>query len=156
MQVLRKNGDPARRDNTRTNIPFDQGALRLLKAKNEAGSLGIVPPDYNQGKITMTPEEKDSLLENILEFVDPTGITSHDDARRAYESMRQRGAKLPNFNEFVDMLGAVPVIGKLGKGAKATSAAIQIARESPRYLSVIGKLIDGYDSGQDVYQDNIK
>ena len=107
MQVLRKNGDPARRDNTRTNIPFDQGALRLLKAKNEAGSLGIVPPDYNQGKITMTPEEKDSLLENILEFVDPTGITSHDDARRAYESMRQRGAKLPDFNEFVDMLNQI-------------------------------------------------
>ena len=156
MQVLRKNGDPARRDNTRTNIPFDQGALRLLKAKNEAGSLGIVPPDYNQGKITMTPEEKDSLLENILEFVDPTGITSHDDARRAYESMRQRGAKLPNFNEFVDMLGAVPVIGKLGKGAKATSAAIQIARQSPRYISTIKTLIDGYDSGQDIYQDNIK
>ena len=50
----------------------------------------------------------------------------------------------------------MPVIGKLGKGAKATSAAFEIARQSPRYLSVIGKLIDGYDSGQDVYQDNIK
>tara|TARA_R100000278_G_scaffold113032_2_gene91040 strand:- start:85 stop:555 length:471 start_codon:yes stop_codon:yes gene_type:complete len=156
MRTIRKTGDPVRRDNTRTEIPLDPSVLKLLKAKNKAGSLGIVPPEYNQGKLTMTPEEKDSILENILEFVDPTGITSHDDARRAYESMRQRGANLPNFNEFVDMLGALPVIGKVGKGAKATSAAIEVARQSPKYLSVIEKLIDAYDSGQDIYEDNIK
>ena len=144
----KKIGDPVKQDNTRVKKPLDPRILKLLEAREI--------PEYNRGKITQTPEEKDSVFENILEFVDLTGISSHDDARRAYESMRKRGVNLPNFNEFVDMLGAVPVIGKVGKAPKLAKGVFEVAKQSPKYMKVLNKLMGAYDSGQDIYEDNIQ
>jgi gas vesicle protein len=110
------------------------------------------------GKLGEAMERKDSLMENILEFVDPTGITSYDDAYRAYNSMKAAGRVVPNFEEFVDMLGAVPMVGKVGKVAKASSAAMQTlktASAGARAASAAGKLMNAADTGQDIYSDNI-
>lgn len=62
--------------------------------------------------------EPDSLGENILEWVDPTGISSWDDVRRSYND--------PNaawWETGLEMAGAIPVFGKLGKAGKAVKAA---------------------------------
>jgi len=81
--------------------------------------------DYNhkrkqQGGQWYTTQEwddamPDSTAENIVEFFDPTGYTSHDDARRAYQKWKKSGSTLPSFEEGMDMFGAVPALGKLGK-----------------------------------------
>lgn len=57
----------------------------------------------------------DSTIENIVEFLDPTGILSHDDARRAYREWKQSKSSLPTSTQALDMFGAVPALGKLGK-----------------------------------------
>ena len=56
--------------------------------------------------------KEDSTFENIVEMFDPTGISAWDDAYRAYTSMKARGASFPNMDEGLDMLGAIPVMGK--------------------------------------------
>jgi hypothetical protein len=81
--------------------------------------------DYNhkrkqQGGQWYTTQEwddamPDSTAENIVEFFDPTGYTSHDDARRAYQKWKKSGSTLPSFEQGMDMFGAVPALGKLGK-----------------------------------------
>jgi len=111
------------------------------------------------GKLGDAMQRDDSFMENILEFVDPTGITSYDDAYRAYNSMKAAGRKVPNFEEFVDMLGAVPLVGKAGKALKGGGAAmkaIQNASAGARVASSTGKLLNALDTGQDIYSDNIK
>lgn len=54
----------------------------------------------------------DSWQEDLWEAVEPTGIYSWDDARDAWKSMRSRGGYRPTGDEALDMLGAVPGIGK--------------------------------------------
>jgi hypothetical protein len=58
---------------------------------------------------------EDSTLENIIEFIDPSGITSWDDATAAYQSWKKSGKKIPSLNQGLDMFGAVPGLGKFGK-----------------------------------------
>lgn len=110
------------------------------------------------GKLGEAMQRKDSFMENILEFVDPTGITSYDDAYRAYNSMKAAGRAVPNFEEFVDMIGALPLVGKVGKVAKASSTAmktLKTASTGARVASGVGKLMSAVDTGQDIYSDNI-
>lgn len=119
-------------------------------------------PTYEKGgptgKLTQAMERDDSLMENVLEFFDPTGVTSYDDAYRAYQSMKAEGRSLPNFGEFVDMLGAVPVLGKVGKIGKAASAGmkmVQKASAGARAVSAGGKLLNMGDAANDIYSDNL-
>lgn len=100
------------------------------------------PPQYQLNPLPQTPyrdqgtirpvsrsldyetwRDDDSLFENALEFFDPTGLASWDDARRAYDSMQQRGASYPNLDEGLDMFGAVPLIGKLKRGINLSKGA---------------------------------
>lgn len=57
--------------------------------------------------------EGDSLDENILEFVDPTGITSWDDVGR---SIKKNG--LLSGETFIEGMGALPAVGYLGRTLK--------------------------------------
>lgn len=57
-------------------------------------------------------QNPDSNLENILEIVDPTGISSWDDVYRSY---KQSGMSPETYLEIV---GALPLLGKVGKLAK--------------------------------------
>lgn len=54
----------------------------------------------------------DSGLENLVEFFDPTGTWSYDDAIRAKSAMNKEGRSIPNTNEAFDLLGALPALGK--------------------------------------------
>jgi hypothetical protein len=57
----------------------------------------------------------DSTFENLVEFIDPTGITSYDDARVAYRDWKRSGTAIPSFGQGLEMFGAVPGLGKLSK-----------------------------------------
>ena len=143
-------GDPVRQDNTGTNSLSPQN-IRLLEALKERS-----PYPGGATSVRQTPEDLDSVAENVFEFFDISGVSSWDDAQRAYTSMKQRDASLPNFNEFVDMLGAVPFLGKSSKPIRAAGAMIDLAKPAVNYAKYLGILMDGYDSAQDIYQDNIK
>lgn len=86
----------------------------------------------------------DGGLENLLEFIDPTGLSSWDDAYRAYQGMKRDGRYLPNFGEAADMFGAIPLLGKVGKGAKLGA----------QLLGAAGRGINMYDTAQDLYSEN--
>jgi len=97
--------------------------------------LYTLPPS-NQQK----PAPSETLAEDILEVIDPLGISSWDDAKRAYESYMKRKEEsdesfvLPTFDEFVDVLGAVPVAGKFGKVLKGGKGAVQLAPKAYRAI----------------------
>jgi hypothetical protein len=85
-----------------TETPWLRNTLKFMKRM----------PKFQEGG------EPDSLGENILEWVDPTGISSWDDVRRSYND--------PNaawWETGLEMAGAIPVFGKLGKAGKAVKAA---------------------------------
>lgn len=86
----------------------------------------------------------DGGMENLLEFIDPTGLSSWDDAYRAYQGMKQDGRYLPNFGEAADMFGAIPLIGKAGKGAKLGA----------QLLGAAGRGVNMFDTVQDLYSEN--
>ena len=87
----------------------------------------------------------DGGMENLLEFIDPTGLTSWDDAYRAYQGMKRDGRYLPNFGEAADMFGAIPLLGKVGKGAKLGA----------QMLGAAGRGINLFDTAQDLYSENL-
>lgn len=55
--------------------------------------------------------DDDSLAEDVYELFDPTGIYSHDDAREARRRWQESGEPLPSATEFLDMIGAIPLVG---------------------------------------------
>ena len=59
--------------------------------------------------------QPDDLQENITEFADPSGYFSWDDAYRAKTAWDKSGSEYPSANQALDMFGAVPGLGKLGK-----------------------------------------
>ena len=144
-----RNGDPIKQDNTRVSTVSPQD-IRLLKALQERS-----PYPGGATSIRQTPDDVDSLIENVFEFFDVTGVSSWDDAARAYESMKQRDASLPSFNEFVDMLGAVPMLGKLSKPVRAAGTMVDLVKPVINYKKYFD-LLGAYDSGQDIYQDNLR
>jgi len=105
-------------------------------------------PKYQNGTIN-----NDSTLENILEFVDFTGYLSHDDARAAYNAWQQSNRPLPSLSESLDMFGAVPALGKLGK--------LKYLADIPDALKPVYKyfpwqqVLNALDTVWDVNQDNI-
>ena len=58
--------------------------------------------------------QTDSTLENILEVFDPTGLSSWDDV---YRSANDPSSKW--YDTAIEVAGALPLVGKLGKLAKA-------------------------------------
>lgn len=70
-------------------------------------------------------KKEDSNLENILEILDPTGISSWDDVYRS-----AKDPKSPWHDTAIEVLGALPLLGKAGKLIKGASK--------------IGKGLDGY------------
>jgi hypothetical protein len=78
--------------------------------------------------------DDDSLTEDVIELFDPTGIYSHDDFREAKRRWKESGRPLPSATEALDMVGAVPAIGKVNipykiyKNAKAAKRLLPIGR----------------------------
>jgi hypothetical protein len=69
----------------------------------------------------------DSLGEDLFEIIDPTGISSYDDVYRSY---KENG--LLSWQTGLEVLGALPIIGKAGKG-------IKLATTSSKYLKALSK-----------------
>jgi len=91
--------------------------MNLLK-KDAALRAYMKTLGYKYGGISKMQKgggSEDSTLENIIEFIDPSGITSWDDATAAYQSWKKSGKKIPSLNQGLDMFGAVPGLGKFGK-----------------------------------------
>jgi hypothetical protein len=71
------------------------------------------------GLIKFQKGGEDSTLENIAEIIDPTGISSWDDVYRSY---KESGISPQTA---LELLGALPLIGKAGK---VTKAGIHLAK----------------------------
>ena len=103
------------------------------------------------------PEEyyKDDVLENVYEVADLTGISSWDDAELAYNRWKEGDDTLPDFWDAVDMITAVPLVGKAGVGAKAAKG-FNIAKSAKTGLSLgdftkyLATALDIADAGQDL------
>lgn len=98
--------------------------------------------------------EPDSNLENILEIVDPTGISSYDDVYRSYK----KSGMSPE--TYLEIVGALPLLGKIGKTAKGFSTLAKTSRQvrslnnftnTMQAASLAGKASDTYQA-YDQYQ----
>ena len=69
-------------------------------------------------------KDNDSWFENIAEVIDPTGITSWDDVRRAGNNY---GYDSPE--AMIEMAGAVPLLGKIGKSGKIISGGFGLLHD---------------------------
>ena len=100
-------------------------------------------------------EPKDSFAENVVEFFDQTGYFSWDDASRAKKAWDKSGSTLPSATQAMDMFGAVPALGKLGKLKYVSSAAGGLKKAAYGFFPW-QKVVNTFDTGQDVNQDNFK
>jgi hypothetical protein len=66
----------------------------------------------------------DGNIEDAVEILDPTGVASWDDAYRAYQAKEARYAAYPNMGESLDMLSALPAIGKMKLAMKYANPAM--------------------------------
>ena len=67
--------------------------------------------------------DPDSMLENIGEFLDPTGISSYDDVYRSFQDPHASW-----WEKGLTATSALPIVGKLGKGAKAFSELSKLGK----------------------------
>lgn len=94
--------------------------------------------------------DDDSVLEDVLEILDPTGYLSHDDFRAARQSWKESGRTMPTADEFLDMLGAVPLIGRAKLVGKIGGAGLRKSRD----LAInIGRMLEAAGFLQDRTQE---
>lgn len=84
--------------------------------------------------------DNDGMLESILEFVDPTGVSSWDDVARSF-----RNPLGSNWDRAFNLFSAIPVVGKIGKGAKAVSVAGKVATKPGVFKKVGNAALKGID-----------
>ena len=76
--------------------------------------------------------DPDSFGENLVEFLDPTGVTSYDDVYRTFQD--------PNaawWEKGLSVASAAPIVGKFGKAAKAFSELSKLGK----FTRVAGKVM---------------
>lgn len=105
-------------------------AANLEKDKFQSKSNPSLPVNgwlnqYKDGGVTIqTTKRPDTLLEDMIEVFDPTGISSWDDIYRSYKKSGIQG------DTPMEILGAIPIFGKLGKLAKANKALAKTSRQA--------------------------
>jgi hypothetical protein len=92
----------------------------------------------------------DSTFENIVEFLEPSGVLSHDDARRAYREWKESKSSLPTTTQALDMFGAVPALGKLGKLKYLAEPAAGAMKSIYKYFPW-QDVLNAVDTAQDEY-----
>jgi hypothetical protein len=60
-------------------------------------------------------QQANSPIGSIIEFLDPSGIMSHDDASKAYKDWKASGNSMPTFDQALSIFSAIPALGKYGK-----------------------------------------
>lgn len=97
-------------------------------------------------------QNPDSLPEDILEILDPTGISSWDDVYRAGKDFVKNPSWMTGLSAGVEAAGAIPVLGKIGKGIKYGSKGINLLKKSTNLADIIG---DGF-SAASIAADNFQ
>jgi len=92
------------------------------------------------GKKSLPQEE--SILENLFEIIDPTGYSSWDDVQRAY-----RDPNTNNGERQLEVVSALPLLGKLGKLSKLSNKAYK----GLKALGATTKAVDIANKGKSVY-----
>jgi hypothetical protein len=114
-------------------------------------SASVTKKDTLMNKYKRFINRKDnSSLENLIEFVDPTGISSHDDAYLAYNQWQQSNSMLPSFSQALDMFGAVPMLGKLGKIKYLDPNALKTAYKSIPWQQIVNAFDTVEDEGSNI------
>ena len=105
------------------------------------------------GKDPDPRDKEDSLLENVVEFVDPTGVSSWDDASRAYDK-EDKGVV-----DYLDMAGAIPLAGKIGKIPRYAKQGFDLFKSGSKAAAATlgaSRLLNFSDTASDIKEDNIK
>lgn len=80
--------------------------------KDERSELEKLLGTENYNRLKDRP---DFTGENAIEFFDIVGSSSWNDALQAHETWHKSGRTYPTFGEGVEMFGAIPGLGKLGR-----------------------------------------
>lgn len=91
--------------------------------------------------------EEDTLLENVAETFDPTGVSSYDDAHKAYQSWIGRGKgnmgplknfpqTLPTLSEMSDLAAAIPVVGNATKIARLFGKGLDVLSNANNAINI--------------------
>jgi hypothetical protein len=100
-------------------VPRADEGKKKLKAKNKPAEEPYVPL-----------EDNDSLIEELAELADPTGISSYDDLYRSAHNLINK-KKDRGVDDYVDLglnvMGALPIVGKAGKLLKLGKTAFKYA-----------------------------
>ena len=125
--IKRADGSYSRRglwDNIRENRGSGKEPTREMleqerKIRREMQKGGVTPSREQM-------EDNDSWLENIVEVVDPSGVSSWDDVYRQYKN--------DGFTKetAIDALGVVPFVGKPSKVLKASATAADAATKTSK------------------------
>lgn len=96
--------------------------------KEDGGEMGY----YQEGG------DPDSTLENVVEFLDPTGVSSYDDVYRTFQDPESKW-----WEKGLSVAGALPIVGKFGKAAKVVgelSKAKQAMRIAGRVMTPVAQM----------------
>ena len=94
-----------------------------------------VLPGYRQSlpKYQNAGETADPLWEDIVEIIDPTGVSSYDDVYRTFKNPNSKW-----YDKALSIAGALPIVGKFGKAAKLAGEGVKAAKAASE-LSKIQK-----------------
>lgn len=86
---------------------------------------------------------EDTLKDGVkttIQFIDPTGITSYDDVKDAYDAYSNGTGTFGNLA--LQVLGALPMIGKVTKPVRIATRAANAAGRSSKILNKTNKVVD--------------
>ena len=103
----------------------------------------------------------DPLWENMIEFVDMTGVASYDDAWRAYTDYKK--GDIGELTLMLEGMGALPIVGKIKRfmaidmmpNATATEKAVAKAMNAYGNAKVPLEVVNKYDAVDDALDDNV-
>ena len=127
------------KDGTITNVKQNADGSKTVQVRTKDGKYSekVIPMDYwNKLENLNNGFKEDERYEDILEFVDPTGISSYDDVQRAYN---KNG--LFDDETMLEIAGALPIIGKFGKLAKGLKVGSDLFKEYK-----LSKMLRGIDA----------
>jgi hypothetical protein len=146
-------------DETNVHFPGAQYVDEYEMPKAQLG-LQLNEPDFikpltdplMKGSKRKVALAEDSIFENVLEFIDPSGVTSWDDAKRAYIDWMRSGSEYPTMNQALSMFGAVPALGKFSKIKYLDPESIKVAYKYIPWQQIA----NFFDSSNDIQEDNMQ